>query len=72
MNEEKLSMDHPHGGRGEKSIRALESRKKSLLERKSLVRDSFVGRHIDLLLLEVEDLIAKYDQRERANREDER
>jgi hypothetical protein len=62
MNKEKSPMDHLDRGRGEKSIRALESRKKSLLERKNQVTDSFVSRHIDVLLLEVEDLIAKYDQ----------
>ena len=62
MNEEKFLMDRPDSGRAEKKIHALETRRKNLLERKSLVRDSFVSRHIDVLLLEVEDLIVKYDQ----------
>ena len=52
----------PITGQKEQRILALEARKKQLLQRKDHVGDSLVKQHIDVLLLEVEDLIAKYDQ----------
>jgi hypothetical protein len=61
MNEEKSPHIPIHDPRGKK-ILALEARKQQLLQRKDQVRDSFVSKHIDVLLLEVEDLITKYDQ----------
>lgn len=52
----------PITGQREQRVLALEARKKQLLQRKDQVGDSLVKQHIDVLLLEVDDLIAKYDQ----------
>jgi hypothetical protein len=52
----------PITGSGDKRIQTLEARKEQLLQRKNLAKDSFVKKHIDYLLLEVEDLITKYGQ----------
>lgn len=52
----------PITGSGENKIQSLEARKKQLLQRKDQVKDSFVRKNIDYLLLEVEDLITKHGQ----------
>jgi hypothetical protein len=61
MNEEHIP-NIPVTGVQENEIQALEARRLHLLQRKDLVRDSYIKKHIDALLLEVEDLIMKYDQ----------
>jgi hypothetical protein len=62
MNEEKTPMNSPDNHPGGNRVQALETRKKELLQRKDQVKDSFVSRHIDCLLLEVEDLLTEYNR----------
>lgn len=61
MSEEKPQII-PITGSGEDKLQSLEARKRQLQQRKDMVKDSFVKKNIDYLLLEVEDLITKHGQ----------